>query len=107
MNILDFDHTEHEQTLDMLDPDALAELKKHIESSFQSLLFLGKNIHNSKDERLLGAAIYNIQLLFVYYKRTENYERLAQLKKLADDLSSESSTIVDIKVVEQIRVNLN
>lgn len=107
MNILDFDHTEHEQTLDMLDSETMQNFQTHMESSFQSLLFLGKNLLNKKDDGLLDAAIFNIQLLFVYYKRTENYERLAQLKKLADDLSSESSIVVDKEVIDQIHVNLN
>lgn len=107
MNILDFDHTEHEQTLDMLDSETMQDFQTHMESSFHSLLFLGKNIHSTKDEGLLQAAIFNIQLLFVYYKRTENYERLAQLKKLADDLSSDSKVVVDKEVIDQIHVNLN
>ena len=107
MNILDFDHTEHEQTLDMLDPEMMQDFKAHMETSFESLLFLGKNILNKKEEGLLQAAIFNIQLLFVYYKRTENYERLAQLKRLADDISSESRIVVDKEVIDQIHVNLN
>jgi hypothetical protein len=107
MNILDFDHTEHEQTLDMLNPEMMQDFKTHMESSFESLLFLGKNILNKKYEGLLNSAIFNIQLLFVYYKRTENYERLAQLKRLADDISSESRIVVDREIIDQIHVNLN
>jgi hypothetical protein len=107
MNILEFDHTEHEEMLDLIDQEQMEDFKRHIESSFHSLLFLGKNLNNSKEGGLIDAAVFNIQLLFVYYKRTENYERLSQLKELAALLSDDSKTIVDKEVIEIIDINLN
>ncbi len=107
MNILEFDPTEHEEMLDLLDEEKMEDFKRHIETSFHSLLFLGKNLNNAQDGGLINAAVFNIQLLFVYYKRTENYERLSQLKELAALLSDDSKTIVDKEVIDMIDINLN
>lgn len=111
MNILDFDHTEHENRIDELqalnDPTMTKEFESHMEVSYTSLMFLGKSILDKKEEGLLDVAIFNIQLLYVYYKRTENYERLAELKKLAETLQSSQGTIVDNNVIDKIHVNLN
>lgn len=109
MNILDFDPKEQEETLDQIesDPEALEEFKQSLNSSYHSLLFLGKNLLNREDDGLLDVAIFNIRLLFVFYKRLENYERLAQLKNLAMLLEGSHTNIVDNKIVEEIVVNLN
>jgi hypothetical protein len=111
MNILDFDPSEHEKNLDEVfsvgSEKMKSEFQEHIESSYKSLLFLGKNIVHSRDPNLLECAIYNIRLLFVYYKRNENYERLAELKSLADILESKRYSIVDASIVDEIVVNLN
>lgn len=109
MNILDFDPKEQEETLDQIesDPEALEEFKQSINSSYHSLLFLGKNILKSKDKGLLDVAIFNIRLLFVFYRRSEDYEKLAQLKNLAMLLESSETDIVDRQIIEDIVVNLN
>lgn len=109
MNILDFDPAEQEQALNEIesDPEVLEEFKQDLNSSYQSLLFLGKNLLNNKDEGLLDVAIFNIRLLFVFYKRSEDYEKLAQLKNLAMLLESSYTDIVDRQIIEDIVVNLN
>lgn len=111
MNILDFDPSEHEKNLDEVfsigSEKMKSEFEEHIESSYRSLLFLGKNIIASKDSNLLECAIFNIRLLFVYYKRIENYERLAELKSLAATLESKRVSIVDGSIIEELVVNLN
>ena len=111
MNILNFDHTEHEKNLDEAfaykDSEVIKDLKEHLESSYKSLLFLGKNLNKDNDEDLLNAAIFNIRLLFVYYKREENYERLAELKKLVDVIENSNASIVDKQVINSLQVNLN
>jgi hypothetical protein len=111
MNILNFDHTEHENNLDEAfaskDKEVITHLKEHLESSYKSLLFLGKNLNKDNDEDLLNAAIFNIRLLFVYYKREENYERLAELKKLVDVIENSNTSIVDRSVIDSLQVNLN
>lgn len=109
MNILDFDPTEQEQALDDIESnsEALEEFKQALNSSYHSLLFLGKNLLNNKDEGLLDVAIFNIRLLFVFYKRSEDYEKLAQLKNLAMLLEGSHTNIVDSKIVEELVVNLN
>lgn len=111
MNILNFDHTEHEKNLDEVfahgDSTLHKELKEHLESSYKSLLFLGKNLNKDNDKDLLNSAIFNIRLLFVYYKREENYERLAELKKLVDVIENSNASIVDKEVIDSLQVNLN
>lgn len=109
MNILDFDPAEQEQALNEIesDPEVLEEFKQDLNSSYHSLLFLGKNLLNNKDEGLLDVAIFNIRLLFVFYKRSEDYEKLAQLRNLAMLLESSHTNIVDRHIVEEITVNLN
>ena len=111
MKILDFDPSEHEKNLDEVfsigSEKMKLEFKEHIESSYKSLLFLGKNIMSSRDPNLLECAIYNIRLLFVYYKRNEDYERLAELKSLANTLESKRYSIVDDSIIEELVVNLN
>ena len=111
MKILDFDQSEHEKNLDevfSMDNEKLKlEFKEHLESSYKSLLFLGKNITTSKDPSLLESAIFNIRLLFVYYKRSEDYERLAQLKSLSTLLESEHPSVVDNTIINEIVINLN
>lgn len=109
MNILDFDPSEQEETLDQIEsnPEALKEFKETLNSSYHSLLFLGKNLLNNKDEGLLDVAIFNIRLLFVFYKRSEDYEKLAQLKNLAMLLESSSTNIVETQIIEDIVINLN
>lgn len=109
MNILDFDPAEQEETLNEIesDPEVLEEFKQSLNSSYHSLLFLGKNLLNNKDEGLLDVAIFNIRLLFVFYKRSEDYEKLAQLKNLAMLLESSSTNIVETQIIEDIVINLN
>ena len=111
MKILDFDQSEHEKNLDevfSMDNEKLKlEFKEHLESSYKSLLFLGKNILTTQDPSLLESAIFNIRLLFVYYKRSENYERLAQLKSLSTLLESEHPSVVDNAIINEIVINLN
>jgi hypothetical protein len=111
MNILDFDQSEHEKNLDEVfsleDEKSKSEFKKHLESSYNSLLFLGKNIANTKDPSLLESAIFNIRLLFVYYKRSEDYEKLCQLKNLAMILERPEESIVDASIIQEMVVNLN
>jgi hypothetical protein len=106
MNILNFDSTEQEQILDEIgaDPDALKRLKQELDSSYESLLFLGKNL---LENDLLNSAIFNIRLLFTLYKREENYERLAELKKLVDLIENSNVSVVDKKIIESLKVNLN
>ena len=111
MNILNFDHTEHEKNLDEVlaskDSEVIKDLKDHLESCYKSLLFLGKNLNKDSDEDLLNAAIFNIRLLFVYYKRQEKYERLAELKNLVDVIENSDASIVDKEVIDSLKVNLN
>jgi hypothetical protein len=84
--------------------DALKRLKQELDSSYESLLFLGKNL---LENDLLNSAIFNIRLLFTLYKREENYERLAELKKLVDLIENSNVSVVDKKIIESLKVNLN
>ena len=106
MNILNFDPTEQEQILDEIgaDPDAFDKLKQELDSSYNSLLFLGKNLVGTD---LLNSAIFNIRLLFTLYKREENYERLVELKNLVDLIENSNASIVDKEVIDSLQVNLN
>jgi hypothetical protein len=106
MNILNFDPTEQEQILDEIgtDPDAFSRLKQELDNSYNSLLFLGKNLLGTD---LLNSAIFNIRLLFTLYRREENYERLAELKKLVDLIENSNVSVVDKEVIENLKVNLN
>lgn len=112
MNILEFDPKEHEETIDLMesvqDLEVLSDFKSSLENSYQSLLFLGKSILSSEDDNMLSIAIFNIRLLYVYYKRKEEYEKLAELKKLATMLESNSvKNIVEDSILKDINVNLN
>jgi hypothetical protein len=111
MNILDFDQSEHEKNLDdvfsLESEESKSEFKEYLESSYKSLLFLGKNITTSKDPSLLESAIFNIRLLFVYYKRSEDYEKLSQLKNLAMLLERPEKSMVDTSIIDEMVINLN
>lgn len=109
MNIIQFNEQEFEEILDRAQESGV-DIEQHLQSSFESLLFLGGAIDSPKDDNLLDVAIFNIRLCYVYFKRKEDYAKLAELVKLThliDNNHKASAVVVDSKVIDNIRVNLN
>lgn len=105
MNILDFDETEFEKSLQFVEESG-EDVSFYIENSFTSLLFLGKNL-NSPDRSLYDCAIFNIRLCYVFYKKNEDYKKLAEIVALVKDIEGSEKRIVDLEVLENIVINVN
>lgn len=105
MNIIQFNEQEFEQILDISEESGV-DIEQQLQSSFESLLFLGGNIN---DPDLLDVAIFNIRLCYVYFKRKEDYAKLAEIIKLTHlmDNNSKKQRVVDTNVIDDIKVNLN
>ena len=70
MKILDFDEEEFEEALEIGRDNTKEEgetMEELIDTSFNSILFLGKNIKESSE--LFDVAVFNIRLCYTYYKK--------------------------------------
>jgi len=103
MRILKFNVTEFEELLNLTDPD----LEKYVDSSFNSLLFLGNSINTTEDENMRECAIFNIRLCYTYYLKKEQYKKLSEIVDLVKSLEKDSKSVVEDKIKDEIVINLN
>lgn len=105
MSILNFDQRQHEEALDNARQN-MDDLDVEMVKSYNSLLLLGNNL-NANDPDLLEIAIFNIRLCYVYFSMKEDYEKLAELKRLAEMIEEGKPSLVDKTIIDSITINLN
>lgn len=107
MNITQFNEQEFEDILDQSAEVGIS-IDSNIQSTYECLLFLGASLAIDEDD-LLELAVFNIRLCYVYFKRREEYEKVAELIKITHliDQKSKQKQIVDNDVIDSIAINLN
>lgn len=106
MNITQFNEQEFENILDQSQESGI-DVDHHIQESYKSLMFLGASLSIDEEEDLLEVAIFNIRLCYVYFKRREEYEKLAELIKVTHLIDSKQKHVVDNNIINNIDINLN
>jgi hypothetical protein len=108
MSILDFNPIEFEEALELgkSNIESTGEsMEDHMTLSLNSLLFLGRNIKDNPE--LLEVAIFNIRLCYTYYKKVEDYLKLAEIVNFVNDIEPKADKLVDSNIINDICINLN
>lgn len=107
MSILDFDPTEYDVSIKMVEENEGTEfLKTAMNRTFEAIMFLGNSISKA-DVMTKELSIFNIRLCYVYFMKHEDYYRLNKIKDLASLIEKDSNNIVDQSVIDDICINPN